>query len=288
MSEDPNPYSSPQTESYAHEQEPAPTGTFGVINARFMRLLGEQGGPLLAIWVILALLGLPSQLINVKSQELMLTDMGIAFGMIGLVYAIGLVISTLHYTSFAVMKHTEDVRGDLSVSEGFSRLLDRFVPTMVTSLLYFVSVGIGAIFCLVPGLLAALAFMMAPFIAANYERGPVESMKMSLDWVKRHAEVIAIMIGIGIGYGVIIGGIAMFLMIVMTGGMQTMAGGSPGYAPTLAVWFITSVTGYFMWLYVGSCFITIARAEEAQPGSFLGGPVAVNQADAFHDQPSEW
>ncbi len=261
MNEEPqNPYEAPQAQT-DRPLEDQPTGPVDAVFKRFFRLIGDEGGPALYLWGIICVANLPAQLLNITAQQQMLRNPLSGFGMVAVIYALSFVVGILTVTAWRVLKLSEERGGDVSFSEGISVMLERVIPTGGALILYGLATGIGMVFCLVPGIIALFIFAMAPFICAVYEVSPVDSMKMSFEWLKAHATIFVVWMVGGFIYAMIVGGIAMGVMFAMGGGamMQT---GTLDYIPTIVIWLLTSFGGYFMWVFSGSVMLTMGRAEE--------------------------
>lgn len=259
-----DPYASPQAEpSHPNPHRHPSAATFDDVVARFKPLVGCSG--MIGVWAIVALSGLPSQLLNVVAQKYILTDMVVGFGLIALIYPITLIVMTLHFTSFKAVDAADAAGGEITFGEATGHLFSRFLPTLLTTLLYGIACLVGGLFCFLPGLFAAVLFCLAPFITAAYGDSPIDAMRLSYEWVSRHAALIAIVICVGVLYAFVLGIIGLILMAV-SGVAFGQMGATAGYGLTVVTWLISSFAGYFVWLFSGATFVTIARAEETTMG----------------------
>ena len=269
MDQPQNPYEAPREASVPDHEgqggEEPPGSAFEAVNRRFFRLIGESGGPLIILWGVIALLNLPQQLMSVASQEaLAVADFKTGFGLLVIFYPLSILVAALNFTSFRAVKMADETSGDITLMQAIDTTLSRVLPTVATLLLYGILVGVGSLFCLVPGIYASLVFLPAPFICAVYGYGPIESLKTARSWFHTHTMLFVVLIGAAILYGIVLAAIVLLLLnsVFQVNLLSPSGTLSLGYIPTTMVWLLTSSLGYFMWLYTGSVYITVGRAEE--------------------------
>jgi hypothetical protein len=146
----------------------------------------------------------------------------------------------------------QDLRGrPVSAAESFRQGLSRAVPVIVTSILTGLLVGIGWLFCLVPGLIA-MAAMAVVLPACVVERlGPIQSMSRSSDLTSGHWWPI---IGVGVGW--------MIVVLVITFSIRAAMPGVATLPQQLATWAWQVISGTFSAVYAAILYHDLRAVRE--------------------------
>lgn len=159
-------------------------------------------------------------------------------------------------TSFAqaivVFAAFQDLRGrPVSAAESFRQGVSRLFPVIVASILAGLLVGLGWLFCLVPGLIA-MAAMAVVLPACVVERlGPIESMSRSNDLTSGHWWPI---IGVGAAWAIIVFVVSLAIRQAMPG-VQTL--------PTqLVTWAWQVIAGSFSSVYAAILYHDLRAVRE--------------------------
>jgi hypothetical protein len=146
----------------------------------------------------------------------------------------------------------QDLRGrPVSAAESFRQGLSRGVPVIVTSILTGLLVGIGWLFCLVPGLIA-MAAMAVVLPACVVERlGPIQSMSRSSDLTSGHWWPI---IGVGVAWVIVV--------LVITFSIRAAMPGVATLPQQLATWVWQVISGTFSAVYAAILYHDLRAVRE--------------------------
>lgn len=251
-----------------------PAGPVHAVNQRFMRLLNAENSPLTAVWGVVAGLSLLSTMVTAFVQVstgapmlhelfdpdalMRASEAQSGSNLIALIaYPLTLLICTVYYGSMRVIGEVDRRGGGVSFGEGGSLILERFIPTGIATLLFFLATFVGSMCCVVPGLVAMFFLYLAPYIVAARGESVGSAISQSTDWAKRHWVLLLMICGIAM-----VGGLGFVLIQTVALALFHGALGTTGvYLGYLATWCFAAVVGYFMWLYTGSVLVTIDRAE---------------------------
>ena len=102
--------------------------------------------------------------------------------------------------------------GNMDFKQAWALVMKRLVPLLVTSILGGLAIGIGILFCVLPGLVLAFLFAFsAPVVMLEHKSG-VEALKRSQQLVKNHwLEVLLV----GLVYAVTIGVVSWLLQRIL-------------------------------------------------------------------------
>lgn len=257
-----SPYQAPQTEHQSdeavHANDPVvQEGDLARTNQRFFALLGERGGPMTSIWIIISFVSLGTSLCQHFIPQL--DSLGHIVAM-PFVFVLSVAYSALYYSSISAMRVCDARDGDITLGEAAEQMTAHLFLTGLTAVVYFITTAIGTVLLIIPGLIASLMFMMAPFYAAHYGDDPLKAMGSSFSVMKRHWTLPAVVFL----FAAVMGFFAalVFVLFVPANIIAGMTAGS-SMLGVLLQWGLTSVLGYFAWLYMGSMVITIDEAEES-------------------------
>jgi hypothetical protein len=76
--------------------------------------------------------------------------------------------------------------GQMDPAGAWRVTLSRLVPLVITSILGSIAVGIGLMFCIIPGVIAAFLFSLTSLVVMLEGRSAIDALKRSSDLVKRH------------------------------------------------------------------------------------------------------
>jgi hypothetical protein len=257
---------------------PPPSSAMEAVTRRFMRYLGEDGAGLTGIWGLIAVFNLGTIGLSAAIQYRtgvvpyhfdMLQDPAAVESMarraqsvnlLGLlIYPLTIISSALYYASFRSMRAIEDRSPtNLGFGELRAELFSGFGSAALASLLYMVVVGIGALCCILPGLVVAFIFLPAPYIASKKRFGVFDGFSEAWGWLKRHTSLFVVSGGVSVLVGIGVAALQYVAITVFVGRM-----GQTGIlVANGAVWLLGVVVGYFAWMFIGSIFVTIDLAEE--------------------------
>jgi hypothetical protein len=145
--------------------------------------------------------------------------------------------------------------------EAFAEAKLRFWPTLGAYLLYAVAVAIGAILCVIPGLVAAVIFAFVPYLVAAVDAEIVDSFKRSIDLTKKNVGPLLAVIGILIAVGLVIAGLNFGLIAALTAAL-----GQAGIIiASVIVTLIGIPVGWVFFCLLGALFITCETADANVP-----------------------
>ncbi len=134
------------------------------------------------------------------------TEVGVAIGSLLLFIAVMVVVGFIAYGIQTGMACDVVETGTTSIGSGLNRFFSRLGPIIIAGILSGLIVIVGAILCIIPGIIAGF-FLMFTIVGIVYSRlGAVESMSNSYNVVKSNISdsiiLLAIIIGLGIGGGI--------------------------------------------------------------------------------------
>lgn len=145
--------------------------------------------------------------------------------------------------------------------EAFGEAKLRFWHTLGAYLLYAVAVAVGAILCIIPGLIAAVVFAFVPYLVAATDTEIMDSFKRSIDLVKKNVGPVLAVIGILIVVGLIIAGINIGLVAAFTAAI-----GNAGIIIASAIVTLFGIAvGWVFFCLIGAMFITCETADANVP-----------------------
>lgn len=259
-------------------EQPPPTSAMHAVGRRFMRFLGEEGSPLTGIWLIICVFNLGVAAVAAAIQHRsgvppfnfeMLQDPAAMrqlsrqannVNLLGLLnYPLTILAMAMYNSGFRPMRIIEKRGPDsLSFAELRQEMFSNFGTTALVSFVYMLLGGLGLMCCVLPGLIAMVVFLPAPYIAAAMGFGVNASLSESSHWIKRHWLLLFVAVLVNIlsaGFIVAVQFFAAPAFMGMFGNMGILIANG-------AAWLLGSIVGYFGWMFSGSVYITIDLAEE--------------------------
>jgi hypothetical protein len=180
-------------------------------------------------------------------------------------YPLMMLAGAIYWASFRAIREVDDNGPRVSFEEAKSLMISRLVPTGLATLAFGLVTGLGTMCCIIPGLVAMYFFYMAPYLAAE-GMSVGDAFRESSERAKRHAPLVLLLVAIlviaGIGSGLV--------QAVAIAACDGAMGPSGMLVGSVIAWAMSSIAGYFMWLYSGAVFVTISKAEEnMRPGTHL-------------------
>lgn len=251
------------------QDEFAPSLTGGVYEPTLedvldnVQTLGKRMlGPILIAWGAIAAVHLILSMIQAVAHIVLgPASLALMFVSIPVWLLIGLVLGALRFSLYRPMRDV--LTGGAAVYPDLGSLKDpilgNFVNVMLVTLLYSLAVGVGALLCGIPGLIALVVFSMAPYYAAN-GTPPVDAMRDSFEAAKRYP----ILFVVAIAATVFILGLANGVVSVLL----AIIGGALGEYGVLAAnfmqWMSLVVLGAVALVIMGATFATIDLAESGE------------------------
>ena len=130
----------------------------------------------------------------------------------------------------------------------------RFLPSLGVVLLVGVAIFLGALFCLLPGLVVAFFLMLAPYLVAAVDQDVVDSLKRSFELAKTNIVTLLLAIGGLIGLTVI--------MVVVQMVLAVIAGSTGSMAATILIAPVVTVIGIAIGYPVFLFFAAVCIAVE--------------------------
>jgi hypothetical protein len=258
--------------------EPPPASAMEAVTRRFMRYLGEDGSSLTGVWVLISIFNLAvvafsatlqyktgavanfSELMNDPAAMQAYMRRAQDANLLGLLnYPLIVLSAALYYSGFAAMRVIEErPSSEATFAKMRSAMFSQFGSTVLATLFYLIAAGLGSVCCVLPGLIAIFLFFPAPYLATKPSFGASAGFSESIDWLKRHTSlfVVAFITSLLAGIGI---GAMQFLAVPVA---VERFGDVGVFVANGALWFIGVIIGYFVWMFIGSCFITIDLAEE--------------------------
>lgn len=134
------------------------------------------------------------------------------------------------------------------------------IQVFVTMLLLGVTIGVGVLCCVIPGIIAGVLFGQAPYLVATRDQGIIESFQLSFERAKRHWNVLAIMFIIWIA--VVVGAVLFTVITSLVLGVISSFFAPIGYLgqPVIS-WIFSAVTLVIYFLVSSAAFTTIDELE---------------------------
>lgn len=262
----------PQHDPFAGHAQPGLAGgvydpTFDDVVENIKTVAGRFLGPILAVWVgifaidfLFVLFAIVVSAVSFEGVFGSATEF-VFYGLTGVNVIRGVIMTALRASLFAPLKQML-VQGPQSV-DGIGGVaksaLSRAIPVAITSVIVSVIVGIGVVFCVIPGLVAGFLLMMSTFYAA-VGHNPIEALTESFESAKKY-------------WALLLGAVA--VVIFVTG--LIVIGGSITSAISIAIlkeyafigiqlgnWLITALLGVVIWIVTGAVFVTIDTAESGE------------------------
>ena len=161
-------------------------------------------------------------------------------------------ILTSFTQAIVVFAAFQDLRGrPVSAAESFRQGVSRVFPVIIASILSGLLIGLGWLFCLIPGLIA-MAAMAVVLPACVVERlGPIQSMSRSNDLTTGHWWPI---IGVGAAWAIIVFVVSLTIRQAMPGA-QTLP-------KQMATWAWEVVAGTFSSVYAAILYHDLRAVRE--------------------------
>ena len=91
---------------------------------------------------------------------------------------------------------------------------DDIGPFIIVSLLYALAVGVGMVLCVIPGIIAAVVFVWAPYAVIDKGMAPVDAMKHSLELTKERAGEVVLFLIVIYAINAVAGSVCFLLSLV--------------------------------------------------------------------------
>ncbi len=219
-------------------------------------------GPLLVAWGAVAIVHLVLVILQTVAQITMgPASLAFMFVSIPVMLLVGIVLQAFRLALYRPMRGvmTDGPGAYPDLGSLKDPIVSNFVNVLLANLLYGLAVGVGALFCLIPGLVAAVVFAMAPYYAAN-GTPPVDAMRDSLESAKRYPVLFIAAVGAAV---IILGVIQAVVALVIT--IIGSALGEYGViVSNLTQWMMVVALGAIIWVTWGATFITIDLAESGE------------------------
>jgi hypothetical protein len=170
------------------------------------------------------------------------------------VFGIGLLTYVLSTFAHAIVIFAafQDLRGrPVNAGESLSQGVSRVGPVLVASILTGLLVGIGAVLCLVPGLIAMTAMAVVVPACVVERLGPLESMSRSADLTTGHRWPI---LAVAVAWAVIV----FVVTISVTAAMPL----TPALPRQLATWIWQVLSGSFTAVYAAILYHDLRAVRE--------------------------
>lgn len=275
-----NPYRPPQSSEPPVEDPPA--SAFEAVGRRFIRLLGERGSALTGVWVLISVFNLGMFALTAAIQYKtgagvfdfeMLQDPAAMnryaetqqFSLLSLLsYPLMWISGGLYFAGFRPMRVIEtEGRGPVDFSQARAEMFSNFGSVMGSVFIYGLAIGFGMMCCLLPGLIAAVVLLAAPYMVAVLGSSVFGSLSSAIEWFKRHWLLLCTASAVSLLLALFISTVSFLTVPVMSG-----AFGDAGiFIANGCVWLLGSIVGYFSWLFTGSVLVTIDLAEDRHFGA---------------------
>lgn len=106
------------------------------------------------------------------------------FALVAVVWSVTLVLSLILWVPVVAKIHAVQQGEALSASEAVAVSLRRFPVVLGVVVLYTVSVTVGSLLLVIPGIYLAIALIFAPIAAITERKGVIESFKYSFELVR--------------------------------------------------------------------------------------------------------
>lgn len=159
-------------------------------------------------------------------EDRMLAGLGATFGVLGATLLLSMVLGAIGQGGalYATVEHL--VGRKASFGDAMRVGLGRFFWVFLCSLLVGMVVGFGMLFCLVPGMVAAIWLCAAMPAVVAEDLGPVAAMQRSVDLTEGHRMTIFL---VYLVFGLAAVGVSMCIMFPAS--MMSAAGTQPGEMP---------------------------------------------------------
>ncbi len=250
-----------------------PSRPFDAANRRFLKLLDQDGGPLLWIWVAIAFFALGYTLlasgIEMRTGAPYLHEVFVSQNplealasrrtnyMAYALYPAMIVLMTLTYASLKVIVAVEREPGAVSFTRARELISERFGITALVTFVYLVLCGLGGACCLIPGLIATVFFIFAPYVSSSRRMSVAAAFRTAMDWARQHTVLVILILGIQVVLALMTL-LVQFFAVSAFAAMMGPQGIAIGY---VTAWFFGVFVGYFGWLYHGAVIATIERFE---------------------------
>jgi hypothetical protein len=210
---------------------------------------------------------LPSELLLLQRFELMLNPTlaggplwfrGVRFGFA--VLSIALLALQIGLTRPLRMMMVRSVTApdseQIGVGEALKLSLQRFLPVFANLWLVLLSIGVGTLFCIVPGVALTFFLMSSPFLVAACGDDAVGAYVRSFKLATRQLAPLIVLTGITLAFG------TAAVILGLTSTASLLEFGRWGFfGVRLGIHVLVIPLGFFMWAFVASTFITIEAAD---------------------------
>lgn len=182
-----------------------------------------------------------------------------------LVFIIDVALAGFAVSLYAPLKRNllSGTAEDRSLSDLLHEVKQTYLFSTGAVLLSIAGVAIGTVFCVIPGILAGWALLMAPYYGSQGS-SPFTAAEDSLEAAKAYVPIIAISMiaivfaalltfGFGVGFASV---------------MQNLLGTGGAFISLLVHWFIQSIVMVGIWIVLGAVGITI---DTSQTGERIAG-----------------
>jgi uncharacterized membrane protein len=149
-----------------------------VLGLAWDRVKADLGTLVLVTFISIVVSAIPTGIMEtlnaggiVRKQTLEYALISLPLSLVGWIFATYLQAGLIQIWIAAAHGKTANF-GDLFSGRGF-------LPLLGANLLTGLAVGVGMLFCLVPGIILALGFWMAPYFVVDAEMGPIRAMEAS-------------------------------------------------------------------------------------------------------------
>lgn len=231
--------------------------------------IGAKEGKIIHALVILTTLGLAwSLLTGLVQSAVSIFSLGAA-GIIGLIMTLmGLVLIPLsfviHSYQMALLKPAADQlyspQPGGSPVEVLKSAMPSLLKSMLAAFLYFFAVGLGILFCVLPGLAAAFLFYQVPYLVIVHDRPIPDAFQESFERAKTHWHVFVMALALSFAVSIAAGAITGMMSLVVT-----LAGGFFPPAAYLGMpiinWIFTAIISVISILLMTIAGTTIDELE---------------------------
>lgn len=236
--------------------------TLGDVIDNIQTLAKRVMGPLLVAWGIVAVIQLVLVIIQVAAHYVLgPASLAFMFVSIPVLLLIGIVLGAVRFSLYRPMRSvmTDGPGAVPDLGSLQEPILSNFLNVMLASILYGLSVVIGLVFCIIPGLVAAVVFAMAPYYAANGTPA-VEAMRDAMESAQKHTVLLVAGMGASIVLaGFIQAGVQIVVLIV-----SSFLGEYAFIVSQLTSWMLQVAVGAAIWVILGGTFVTIDLADSGE------------------------
>lgn len=137
----------------------------------------------------------------------------------------------------------------------------RFLPALAITLIVGVCVAVGAVLCLLPGLVVLFFLVMAPYLVAAVDQDIGDSLRRSIDLAKTNVGVIIAGVGILIAVAIVLA-IVQFGLVAVSVSVLGLAVGTMVVAPI--VFILGAAIGYLTFLFFGALYVTVETSASGE------------------------